>query len=222
MSKPVLLIVTADVALGARLMAHLTADFLVDEVRDGLACLRRLAEQPPDLIVMDTQIPKLDGWNTLKRVVTTAPVPVIMLVPAPGERLRALQLGAADAVSQPIDSREVAARTHAVLRRFRSKPPQTGAVGQSGLVFDPAAQTVTFQGRVVDLSQLQYDILAVLAARPGQVVSRAALRERIWGPDSDVDLRSIDTHIKHLRRKLGDRNAVFISNAWGIGYRFTS
>lgn len=219
-SKPTVLIVARDSALRSELSAQLTADFRVDEAEDGLDCLHRLTEVPPRLIILDTRTAGLNGWKALQRVRLTAPVPVILLVNSPGDRTRGLQLGADDAVARPVDGREVAARAIAVLRRYGVVTLRNADARQEYLSFDPAAQSVKYKGRTIDLSQYQYGVLAMLAAHPGQVMARQVIWDRVWGPDVVGDLRIIDRHVMHLRRKLGDHHGVMIANVWGIGYRF--
>lgn len=216
MSKPTVLIVAGEPTVRSELKSHLTADYRVDEAADGLACLRRLTDRPPQLIILDARTAGLDGWKTLQRVRATAPVPVILLVATPGERIRALDLGADDAIAKPADPSEVAARTTAVLRRYGAKRRRTVAGVQDTLTFDPASQSVTYRGREVVLTRFQYGVLAMLAARPGQAISRQELWDRVWGPGAVGDLRIIDRHVMHLRRKL---DGIVIVNVWGIGYR---
>jgi DNA-binding response OmpR family regulator len=196
------------------------------EAGDGIEALRLAELRRPDLIVLDVMLPGVDGIEVLRRLHERpgTPVPVILLT-ARGEepdRLVGLRRGADDYVVKPFSPAELVARVDAVLRRVSPPPdeaPPAVEVGQ--LRIDPLMRTVTLDGNELSLTQREFDLLAYLAAHPGQVFSRDQLMEAVWEYPVFSDTSTVTVHVRRLRAKLGDDPSKprFIETVWGIGYR---
>lgn len=196
--------------------------FLVDEAADGQDAIARLGPGHNYLlVVLDLMLPLVDGWTICREVRQHSQVPIVMLT-ARGEefdRVLGLELGADDYLVKPFSPRELVARVKAVLRRFagNSQVPAT-LLHFDGLTIDHRAHLVKVGERVVNLTPREYELLYFLARHPGQVFSREQLLEHVWGYDFFGDLRTVDTHIKKLREKIGDHR--WIETVWGVGYKF--
>ncbi|HEX5758472.1 MAG TPA: response regulator [Thermoanaerobaculia bacterium] len=186
----------------------------------GLAAIRR---DPPDLVLLDLMLPGVDGLEiarALKRDQATARVPIVMLT-ARGEevdRIVGLELGADDYIIKPFSPREVVLRVKAVLRR---RQPEEGAgeiLEAGGIRLDAAAHRLWVRGAEVPLTATELRLLRILMERGGRVQSRAQLLADVWGYAQDVDSRTVDTHVRRLRRKLGPE-AERIETVIGVGYR---
>lgn len=190
--------------------------------RDGLRLART---QPPSLIVLDLMLPDMSGSDvcrTLKRDAQLQDVPVVMLT-ARGEevdRIVGLELGAEDYVVKPFSVRELVLRIDAILRRSQAAPVAGPVVTAGVLAVDKAAHRVTVAGQPVELTHLEFKLLALLLDRRERAQSRDALIEALWGGQSDVDERAIDTHVKRLREKLGAA-AGYLETVRGTGYRLS-
>jgi len=200
------------------------AGFLVEVERRGDAALEAIRRQPPELIVLDLMLPGLDGLEIarlLKREPATARVPLVMLT-AKGEevdRIVGLELGADDYIAKPFSPREVVLRIKAVLRRRGGEPGEGAEVLEvEGLRLDSSAHRVEVRGEEVPLTATEFRLLRVLMERRGRVQTRARLLTDVWGYSEDVDSRTVDTHVRRLRRKLGPA-ADLIETVIGVGYR---
>ncbi len=192
----------------------------------GEAGLAVLARHPVDLIILDVMLPGVDGLEVCRRIKQSPElqhIPVMMLT-AKGEevdRIVGLELGAEDYVVKPFSPRELALRVKAVLRR--SKPvaeADTHGVSKAGeLILDREKHQVTVAGKPVLLTAMEFKLLAILMERRGRVQDRERLLNDVWGIDADVYTRTIDTHVRRLRSKLG-RCGDFIETVIGVGYRF--
>ena len=196
--------------------------FEVQTAGNGLDGLRLALETNAALIVLDIMLPMLDGLEVLKRLRLERSVPVLLLSARGDEfdRVLGLELGADDYLTKPFSPRELVARVKAVLRR--GGMDTTGVILQHGaLRLDPLTRAVTLEGRGVDLSALEFDLLAALLRFPGRVFKRDELITAVWGEGfSGVD-RVVDVHISSLRRKLGDDadHPRFVATVRGVGYR---
>jgi two-component system response regulator CpxR len=175
-----------------------------------------------DLVVLDVMLPGLDGFEILRRLRIDNKVPVIMLT-ARGEdvdRIVGLELGADDYLPKPFNPKELVARIRSVLRRYESR---TGTVSTrveaAGIVLDPGTRTVTVQGKPVELTTFEFDILDLLMRSAGKVLSRDALMENFYNRKATPFDRSIDMHISHLRKKLENGDEL-IKTIRGVGYQF--
>ena len=194
---------------------------------DGEQALERFAQEDVDLVVLDLMLPKLDGLEVCKRLRATSQVPIIMLTARDDEldKVVGLELGADDYITKPFSIREFRSRVRALLRRaaVSARPPgEEERLALDGLVIDGGRRTVEIDGRAVQLTYVEFEILRMLAARPGHVFTRRALLEQLWGDASFRDPRTIDVHVRHLREKLeaDPREPKFILTVRGVGYRF--
>jgi two-component system phosphate regulon response regulator PhoB len=197
--------------------------FQVEVHGRGDAALEAVRKRPPDLILLDLMLPGLDGLEMtrlLKRDPATANVPLVMLT-AKGEevdRIVGLELGADDYLTKPFSPRELVLRVRAVLRRAE-RPADDGAVLEAGgLRLDAAAHRLEVRGREVPLTATEFRLLHLLLQRQGRVQTRSKLLTDAWGYSEDVDSRTVDTHVRRLRNKLGPE-ADRLETVVGVGYR---
>ena len=209
---------------------YLAADgFEVVEAADGDDALARLVAQEPDVVVLDVMMPGVDGLEVLRRIRARSEVYVILLTAKAEEidKLVGLSVGADDYLTKPFSPRELVARVRAVLRRRRdgaSGAPAGEVLTFGGLAIDADRREVRRGGVVVELTALEFDLLAALAKSPGRVYTRRQLLERVWGWDFVGDERVVDVHIGNLRRALGDDAAApaVIATVRGVGYKFVA
>lgn len=219
--KPKILVVDDEPRMRELIRLYLKAQFTVLEASGGQEALKSLAADPPDLILLDIMMPEMDGWATLSRIREESAVPVIMLT-ARGDvpdRVQGLRLGADDYMPKPFDGRELVARIQAVLRRTTSLTGNRTLIRSGDLLLSPEERTATLGEQPLALTPKEFDLLALLAAHPGRAFSREILLDRIWGPEFEGDTRTVDSHVKNLREKLGPAAAMIVT-VWGIGYRF--
>ncbi len=220
-----ILIVDDEAAIRSLVSPHLRDEgFEVDEVADGETALVRFGERAHDLIVLDLRLPGIGGLDVLREIRRTSQVYVIVLTARADEadKLIGLELGADDYVTKPFSPRELVARIRAVLRR-----PRTGAAEDEdvlrfdGLVIDTGRHEVLVDDDPVELTTLEFQLLAVLASAPGRVFTRRQLIERVWGWDFYGDERLVDVHIGNLRKALGDAadEPRFVGTVRGAGYK---
>jgi two-component system response regulator ResD len=202
--------------------------YRVLQATDGETALARAAAEPPRLVILDVGLPGgMDGLEVCRRLRDKGPVPVLMLTARDGEvdRVLGLELGADDYVTKPFSPRELVARVKAILRRADAAPTGAGAAApavlHAGAVeVDTARREARVGGRVVALTAREFDLLHYLAANPGLVLSRRQLLDGVWGPDWVGDERTVDVHVRQLRKKLGeDEAALPLATVWGVGYR---
>ena len=196
--------------------------FEVETAADGPAGLAAVRATSPDVVILDVMLPGLDGIEVCRQLRTFSNAYVLMLT-ARGEeidRIMGLTVGADDYLVKPFSPRELVARVKALLRRPRADAA-TSAGGPPGLEIDEARRSVRVHGQVVDLTTLEFDLLAVLARDPGIVIRRQALLDRVWGAEFVADDHLVDVHVANLRRKLGDDPARprFVETVRGVGYR---
>lgn len=226
MSDRTILIVDDERKIRQLVRAYLEKDgFDVIEASTGPEALEKAKDHRPDLIVLDVMLPELDGIEVLREIRTFSDVYVVMLTAKSEEvdKLIGLSVGADDYLSKPFSPRELLARVKAVLRRDRGTPKQdTGALRFDGLVVDEDRREVTRENSPIELTALEFDLLAALAAEPGRVFSRRQLLERVWGWDFFGDERVVDVHIRNLRKALGDdaTHPSVIGTVRGVGYKF--
>lgn len=223
---PRALVVEDETDLAGVVVSYLDrAGFEVEHVVDGRVAVDRARATDPHVLVLDLGLPGLDGIEVCRRIRTFSDAYVVMLTARSDEvdTLVGLGVGADDYVTKPFSPRELTARVQAMMRRPRTgQNPTTGdGVRIGDLRIDPDAREVTVAGDPIALTRTEFDVLAVLADHPGAVLSRRQLIEAVWGADWVGDPHLIDTHIGHLRKKLGDDAAVgrYIRTARGVGYR---
>jgi DNA-binding response OmpR family regulator len=198
--------------------------FRVITASDGQQALAAFRHEQPDLIVLDLNLPKMDGLDVCRAIRRESNVPIIMLTARVEEtdRLIGLELGADDYVVKPFSPREVAARVRTVLRRSAPAAEQPSSITLGALTIDPIKHEVQLLGRSIDLTPSEFNLLLALASQPGRAFSRMDLLDAAQGEAYEGYERSIDVHIKNLRQKLGDepRNPTYILTVYGVGYKF--
>ncbi|HEX3720440.1 MAG TPA: response regulator [Verrucomicrobiae bacterium] len=190
--------------------------------KDGL---QKARQTPPELIVLDLMLPELDGLEvckSLRRDASTAAIPILMLTARVAEidRVLGLELGADDYVTKPFSTRELVLRVKNLLRRKANK--ENGSddhIHFGGLTIDRARHRISFKGHLLDLTLTEFKLVTVLAERRGRVQSRDQLLKDVWGYNSLIDTRTVDTHMRRLRHKLGGA-ARYLDTVRGVGYRF--
>ena len=228
-----ILLVEADAPTRELLRLHLSlAGFDIEEIAEGTAALECARTRRFDLIVLDIAVPGLDGI-TLCRAIRSQGINVasgILILTArdtEADKVLGLESGADDCLTKPFGIREMVARVGAILRRNdRTEPPADAPaarlVRSADVALDPERREAAVRGRLVELTKQEFDLLYLLAARPGIVFSRSALLTKVWSDDTYVTERTVDTVISRLRRKV-ERDAQdpsLILTAWGVGYKF--
>ena len=201
--------------------------FRVLQARDGEEALAKFAGERVDLVVLDIMLPKLDGLEVCKRLRAKSSVPIIMLTARDDEldKVLGLELGADDYITKPFSIREFRSRIRALLRRAaapRHDPRQDDVIVNDGIRIDLARRTVEAEGRQVQLTYVEFELLRILAANPGRVYTRQMLLEALWGGSEYREPRTIDVHVRHLREKLEQdpSEPELIFTVRGVGYRF--
>ena len=207
-------------------MRKLVKDFLtikgftVIEAEDGEQAVDIFFKQKDiSLIILDVMMPKMDGWEVLKTVRQYSQVPVIMLTARGEERdeLQGFKLGVDEYISKPFSPKILVARVEAILRRSNHVVGEVMNVG--GIEINKAAHQVTIDGKPIELSYKEFELLTYFVENQGIALSREKILNNVWNYDYFGDARTIDTHVKKLRSKLGDKGD-YIKTIWGMGYKF--
>lgn len=198
------------------------------EASDGQAALAYVEQQQPDLIVLDINMPKMDGLEVCRRLRAQGEVPILFLSSRDDEidRVLGIELGADDYVVKPFSPREVVARSMAILRRTAGRPPAADSAGNlrhGSLMLDPEAWTATWQENPVTLTVTEFTILRTLISMPSRIFSRDMIIDRLHGPGFAITDRTIDSHVRNLRRKFADVGCGdLVETRAGVGYRLGS
>ena len=203
----------------------------VVEAKNGEEALRLVRAEPFDLCVLDLMLPRIDGLTVCRAIRAddrNADTPILMLTARREEsdKVVGLEIGADDYVTKPFGVRELVARVRALLRRPRASQVRgasgSGSVVAGPLTVDPARRQVSVDGRIVELTPHEFDILHLLATNPGIVFTREKILESVWTHETHVTVRSVDTLIKRLRQKIeiDTRDPALILTVWGTGYKF--
>jgi len=191
---------------------------------DGEESLRAFEDKGPDLIVLDLMLPKVSGIEVTRLIRAKSAVPIIMLTAkaAEADRVVGLELGADDYVVKPFSPRELVARIRAVLRRFEGEGAEVERIVVGDLELDLKTRELKVEGNEIELTPTEFDMLAYLARHPGQVFTRLQLLREVQGYTYDSFARTIDTHVKNLRRKIEQdpKEPKYILTVHGVGYRF--
>lgn len=201
--------------------------FQVSEASDGLEAIRKVRDEMPDLVVLDVEMPKLDGFETLREIRRTAAVPVIMLTVRGDEedRIKGLDLGADDYVTKPFSARELVSRINAVLRRVEMSSPaerSTRIQIDERLIVDFDRREVLVNDEPVKLRPTEYRLLHYFVQNPGRVLTHEQLLSKVWGPEYVDDNQLLRLYVTYLRQKieLDPSKPRYIFNERGVGYRF--
>jgi DNA-binding response OmpR family regulator len=226
--SPTILLVDDEDSIQKLLTYPLERDgYRVVQARDGEEALRRFGDEDVDLVILDIMLPKIDGLEVCKRLRATSTVPIIMLTARDDEldKVLGLELGADDYITKPFLIREFRSRVRAVLRRAAT--PHLGgrreeSIDRGDVVIDLPRRTVEVRGEPVQLTFVEFELLALLASNPGVVYSRRQLLERLRGGADYREPRTIDVHVRHLREKIEEepREPELILTVRGAGYRF--
>ncbi len=197
------------------------AGYRVLQAPSGERGLELVAQHRPVLMVLDIGLPGIDGLEVCRRVRVDSTLPILFLTARDGEidRVLGLELGADDYVTKPFSPREVVARVKAILRRGEAAATSPGSVVEvgDGIEVDLARREVRVAGQPIALANREFDLLAFLAAHQGQALSRQQLLDGAWGADWYGDERTVDVHVRQLRKKLGED--LPLATVWGVGYR---
>jgi DNA-binding response OmpR family regulator len=216
-----------DIALSLRLKLERDGGFEVVTAHDGAEGLRSAVEHPPQLVLLDLNLPGMDGFEVcreLRRAPATASTPVIMLTARIGEsdRVAGLDMGADDYITKPFSPKEALARVRAVLRRFEHATAGPEAVVDGSLRIDLGSRQVEVDGHALSLTRKEFDLLVELIRQHGRVLTRERLLETVWGYDYPGETRTVDVHVRRLRQKLGSPLDERVETVVGVGYRYRS
>jgi DNA-binding response OmpR family regulator len=227
MKEPTILVVDDEPSISEVVGLYLRrAGYRVVVARDGEEAVQALERHPPELVVLDLMLPKIDGFEITRRLRAKGDIPIIMLTARREEtdRILGLEMGADDYVVKPFSPRELVSRVKAVLRRTRgvSKPQDTKVLTFEGLRIDPQTRLVAVNGKEQVLTVKEFDLLYVLARHPRQVFNRDQLLDQVWGLDDYIDPSTVTVHVRRLREKIepDPSNPRYIQTVWGVGYKF--
>ncbi|MBP1967164.1 response regulator [Paenibacillus aceris] len=223
MAKQPLILIVED----ERRMRELIADYLEEEgfeisqADNGYEALDQVRLHPPDLVVLDIMMPGMDGFEVCKHIRNHSKAIIVMLTAKSEEedKLHGYELGADDYVTKPFSPKVLTAKIKALLNRWISQEDGDQRIKNQDIEIDEKAHEVYIRGELLELSPKEYDLLLFFTDHPNVVLTRDALLDRIWGMDYYGDVRTVDTHIKRLRKKLGDK-ADCIQTVRGNGYKF--
>jgi len=224
MTMPRILVVDDEEGIRELVAIYLKKDgFYVDTAKDSEQALQKTEQKSYDLFIIDVMMPKIDGFALVKEIRSFSDKPIIMLT-ARGEeyeRVLGFELGCDDYVVKPFSPRELVHRVKVILKRISGNMGQGEALHYPRLLVDPTARKVMVDGKEIALTPKEFNLLYYLAGNPGRVYTREQILENIWGYDYFGDLRTVDTHVKKLREKLGrDDGPDYINTVWGVGYKF--
>ncbi|MBP2633500.1 MAG: two component transcriptional regulator, winged helix family [Firmicutes bacterium] len=225
MAQYSVLIVDDDIKLVQLLKNYFDKEgFITYTANDGLVAMQEVRQKKPDIMILDLMLPGLDGWDVCRRIRRDNDIPIIMLTARDEEsdRLVGLEIGADDYVSKPFSPKEVVARAKVILRRTHKEVVQQGVIKAGGLSIDLERHQVINGTQFVDLTPTEFKLLEVLADNAGKVFSRLQIVEQTQGYTFEGYERTIDAHIKNLRRKLevNPKEPKYILTVYGIGYKF--
>ena len=221
MPNPQILVVEDEEKLRKLVATYLRREqFQVLEAADGEEGVELFESHPVDLVILDIMMPGYDGWTVCRRIRETSQAPIILLTARSEEndKLFGFELGADDYVTKPFSVKELMARTKSLLKRSGIKPEEKGYEVE-GLTVDTARHQVAVEGETVDLTPKEYELLLVLLKNMNHALGRETILNQVWGYDYYGDLRTVDTHVKRLRQKLGAAGSM-IHTVRGVGYLF--
>jgi len=221
MATQTILVVEDEQAIASFVSAYLRKDgFAVQMTASGREALTLVGSQPPSLVILDLMLPDLDGMEVCRRIRETSTLPVLMLTARDDDldKIAGLEVGADDYLTKTFNPKELVARVRAILRRGGTKGrPESGTLTHGELVLDAGRRECRVGEEEIRLAPKEFDLLWELLDHRGLVLTRDQLLERVWGYTFAGDTRTVDVHVRQLRRKLGD--AAPIVTVWGIGYK---
>ena len=209
-------------------MRKLIRDFLVKsgyevlEAEDGEKAVDTfMMVKDISLIILDVMMPKMDGWQVCREIRKNFKVPIIMLTAKSSEadELKGFELGVDEYISKPFSPKILVARVEAVLRRSNAVTPDE-VLYAGDIIIDKSAHQVTVDGKVIELSYKEFELLTYFVENQGIALSREKILNNVWNYDYFGDARTIDTHVKKLRSKMGEKGGEYIKTIWGMGYKF--
>jgi len=207
----------------------LVRDFLVKrgyeviEAKDGEDALNSFYQNKEiALVILDVMMPKMDGYQVCREIREHSQVPIIMLTAKAEEmdELTGFEFGADEYIAKPFSPKILVARVEAILRRTIGNEKKNSVIEMGGIVIDKEAHRVTVDGIAIDLSYKEFELLVYFMENPGIALSREKILNGVWNYDYFGDARTIDTHVKKLRAKLGEKGSLYIQTIWGLGYKF--
>lgn len=224
MSAEIVLVVDDEKSIVEIVTAYLERDgYQVMVAYDGKSAIDLARKERPDLLVLDLMLPEVSGWDVCRTLRRESDIPIIMLTARDDttDKIVGLELGADDYVIKPFDPKELVSRVRAVLRRYESKPGSAQVIKLADLVIDVEKRTVCRDEKRIDLTSTEFDLLRVLAESRGRVYSRMQLLDKTQGEAYEGYERTIDSHVKNLRKKIeADANhPKYIITVHGVGYR---
>jgi len=197
--------------------------YTVELFEDGYSGFQSFKNNPPNIVLLDIMLPRMDGWEVCREIRKISDIPIIMLT-AKGEtfdKVLGLELGADDYIVKPFDPKELVARVKAVLRRTKQSKTAEEEISYPNITINLSNYTVTYYGKEVEVPPKELELLYFLATHPNKVFTREQLLEQVWGFDFYGDSRTVDVHIKRLREKFSSENEQWqIKTVWGVGYKF--
>jgi len=223
--QPKVLIVDDDVKIAKLLQSYFENEsFITYLAHDGFQALALVRDKKPDILVLDLMLPGMNGWDVCRQMRKENDIPILMLTARDEEtdRLIGLEMGADDYVTKPFSPREVVARAKVILRRLQRTVAKPEAIKAGDLLIDTEGHMVFLQGIALELTPTEFKILEILATNQGRVYSRLQIVEQVQGYAFEGYERTIDGHIKNLRRKIEEnpREPRYIQTVYGVGYKF--
>ncbi len=220
----IILIVSQDTNIRTTVRRHVESHkYLLEEAADGISALKLLRRNTYDVVVVDRDLPELDSWYVCRNIKKNTGTPVIVLSnhSTEEEMLSYFEAGVDDFMHKPFSCRELVARIEVILRYTKSISEKPHNINYEGLYIDINSHEVSIDEKVVKLSPKEFLLLQYLASHPGQACSREKILEKVWGTDFFGSDRTVDTHIKSLRHRIGPYGNL-ICTVWGCGYIFKS
>ena len=222
MEKQKILVVDDDKHIAELISLYMMKEgYETREIYDGKEAAAAVEDFQPDLILLDLMLPGMDGYQVCTEVRKTSRVPIIMLTAKGDEEdeLTGFELGVDEYISKPFSPKILVARVGAILRRSGKAPEEGKLLSIGGIVIDQTAHTVTVDGRQIELSFKEFELLTYFMENEGIALSREKILNHVWNYDYFGDARTIDTHVKKLRAKIGEKGD-YIKTIWGMGYKF--
>jgi len=200
-------------------------NFTIISVSTGEKGIKKIEDENLDLVILDINLPGIDGWEVCKKIRKNSQLPIIILSSKKSDsaKIKGIKLGADDYVTKPFNPEEILVRAKSILDRVNKKNKKiedNHIIKFPHLTINNKEKKVKINGKIIDLTPKEFDLLWTLSSNPKKVFSRDKLVKKVWGYDYFGDIRTVDTHIKSLRKKLGEKVGKYIQTVWGVGYKF--